>query len=141
LRLDFDFVSEEILNFWGSEFDDTLVFNIMANGQTHEVFRTSVNRIPRDRWVDTGYDLFPGGDITAHHIGWTELSIDISAFNSFVLEVRIWDVGDSEFDSAVLLDNIRFTETRGAMPMQPATAELPSVPTGGWPPRNHTTSH
>jgi hypothetical protein len=117
LRLDYNFVSEEVESFWGSIFDDTMTISIISGGQSREVFRSSVNSVPRNQWHNTFHDLFPGGDSVAHHTGWQELSIYIGNLTSFTLEVRVWDMGDSAFDSSVLLDNLRFTVTPGVMPL------------------------
>jgi hypothetical protein len=128
LMFDFNFVTEEVQSYYGSQFDDTVIINIIADGVTHEIYRTSVNSVPLSQWISTGQDLFPGGDIVAHQIGWRELTIDISAYNTFTLEVRIYDIGDSLYDSAALLDNVRFSQTPGTTVLEQPDEPLMIIP-------------
>ena len=126
LTLDYNFVSEEPMTFVGTQFDDTLIFNLIKDGSTEEMKRETINT---SQWICIGcgsempknsnaecctgpeFDYFPGGKKSTYHTGWKPLSIEVSELTDFTLEIRIFDKGDSAFDSAVLLDNLRFTDS------------------------------
>ncbi len=102
LKFRYNFVSEEPLEFVGSDFDDKFDLIIDTNVTTVE----SVNAA---EWKELGGDYFQGGDSTTYQTGWQEKIIDLgSNIGSLInLKFRVSDVGDSAFDSAVLIDNIR----------------------------------
>ena len=56
----------------------------------------------------TGIDFY-GGDETTFMTGWKEIEYDISSYSgkTVTLFFRVWDKGDSIYDTAVLIDSIR----------------------------------
>jgi len=111
LIFDYNFVSEEPMEYVGSIYDDTLLFIVKVNGTENVVRRESVNT---SNWLYLGGNYFYGGDDTTYHTGWKTLTIDFNSIagittNTLIeLEIRIFDQGDSIYDSAVLVDNLRW---------------------------------
>lgn len=115
LTLDYNFISEEPMEFVNSIYDDTLIFSVIEkNGVEHEIKRLTVNTA---QWKYLGGNYFPSGDSTTYHTGWMGLTIDVSAYTEFTLVTNIYDLGDSIFDSAVLVDNLRFTNSNTSSAM------------------------
>lgn len=113
LSFDYDFVSEEPMEYVGSKYDDTLQIyvNYTLDGQNFSkmVVQETVNS---SAWVYLGGNYFNGGDDTTYHTTWKTYSIDLTPemINAGSIEVlvKVWDQGDSIYDSAVLVDNFRF---------------------------------
>ena len=55
-----------------------------------------------------GIDFY-GGDETTFMTGWKEVEFDISSYSgeTVTLFFRVWDKGDSIYDTAVLIDSIQ----------------------------------
>lgn len=107
LQFSYDFISEEPMEYVGSSYDDKFMVRINdSQGKTlySEVFE-SVNK---SAWYPVGGINFDGGDSTTYHTLWKTGEIDISAYCNSLIEIEfiVCDVGDSTYDSAVLLDNI-----------------------------------
>jgi hypothetical protein len=108
LVFDWNFLSEEFLNWCGQGFDDEFVARV--NGL--EVYRRSVEGLCGSPLTPLpGFVLAYGDDVFA--TGWQNGSIDLtpllgSGATSVDLEFGVADGGDSIVDSAVLLDRIRF---------------------------------
>ena len=51
LTLDYNFVSEEPMTFVGTQFDDTLIFNLIKDGSTEEMKRETINT---SQWICIG---------------------------------------------------------------------------------------
>ncbi|MEE1065968.1 MAG: choice-of-anchor L domain-containing protein [Acutalibacteraceae bacterium] len=103
---DYDFVSEEPLEFVNSSYDDKLFISIIdANGKEKVYVNETINT---STWIYLGEDYFNGGDETTYHTGWTEKSIDVSSYKGqfITFKIRVCDIGDSKYDTAVLVDNI-----------------------------------
>lgn len=107
LRFDWNFLSEEFLEYCGTIFDDTFQVQICVNGDCTTAFRTSVNELCRNRGqlskADFGFDR---GDV--YKTGWRTQTINISNFAGKSVDVRFFstDRGDSRYDTAILLDRI-----------------------------------
>lgn len=102
LKFRYNFVSEEPLEFVGSVFNDK--FDLIIGTNT-----TTVESINGSNWIELGGNFFDGGDSTTYHTGWKEMTVDLSSnINTLIsLQFKVSDVGDSAYDSAVLIDNIR----------------------------------
>ena len=51
---------------------------------------------------------FEDGDNTAYHTGWKTVTVDISEYQGQYITIRfvVFDVGDSIYDTAALIDNV-----------------------------------
>lgn len=103
LKFQYDFVSEEPLEWVNSSYDDR--FELVVDG-TNTTLLENVNNA---EWKLLGGDYFQGGDETTYHTGWKERTIDLSNYIGSLVEIKfiVSDVGDSIYDSAALIDNIR----------------------------------
>lgn len=106
LSLEYNFVTEEYPEFVGSIYDDYLQIKLITPSGDIPVVFESVNS--SSFTTVEGID-FPGGDNTVGMTGWKTASIDVSAFagTEVMLYIFIEDVGNREYDSVVLLDNIK----------------------------------
>lgn len=102
LKFRYDFVSEEPMEWVNSSFDDK--FELTVGGDV-----TVIENVNKSKWIELGGDYFQGGDYTTFHTGWKEFTIDLSEhIGSLIdLQFKVYDVGDSQWDSAALIDNIR----------------------------------
>ncbi|MCM1561819.1 MAG: hypothetical protein NC123_20150 [Butyrivibrio sp.] len=81
------------------------IYDTDGNGFT-EVACESVNT---SSWqVVSGID-FDGGDSTAYQTGWKTIKIDVSSYSGqeVILSFDVCDKGDSAYDTAALIDNVR----------------------------------
>ena len=106
LTIEYDFVSEEPMEYVNSSYDDNLYISIIDETGNEEIFVTET--VNSSTWEYLGEDYFTGGDKTTYHTGWKKKTIDLSKYRGkfITLKVRVFDVGDSAYDSAVLIDNI-----------------------------------
>lgn len=106
LRLTYDVVSEEPLEFVGSIFNDE--FQVLLDGTI--IAQESVNT---STWLPIGGIDFAGGDNTTFHTGFKTISVDLTPFRGQIVELAIqtFDVGDSIYDTAALVDAIEITTT------------------------------
>ncbi len=107
LRFDYDFISEEPMEYVGSQFDDNFGIQISKGGDT--VLNKTYESINTSKWELIEGINFAGGDDTAFHTDWKSAEVDISAYNGDVITLRfiIYDVGDQIYDSACVIDNVR----------------------------------
>jgi len=129
LYYDVQFLSAEYPEYIGSEYNDELTisvdspsmglssyvinvnsgdFILEANdipGTGFDIFATSGNPMLVD-WVDTT-PIYPGSDAGATALIGREHPV--APLEQVTLTINIKDVGDSQFDSAAFIDNIRFT--------------------------------
>ena len=125
LRFDWNFSSEELIEYCHTAFDDPFVVELVANpGQVNEyeieLFRQEVDTVcddvqPTKLYFDQsrpGCVPGPGNDCLVHSTGWREATIDLTAIAAAEggepvrLRFSNTDSADSIFDSAVLLDGI-----------------------------------
>jgi len=131
LRFDWNFSSEELVEYCNSVYDDPFVVELIVNPgqlgeQTIELFYQDVDTVcdsvnPTKLYFDqsvpgcvsSASGVGSGGnDCLVHSTGWREATIDISAEAAanggepVVLRFSNTDSADSIFDSAVLLDGI-----------------------------------
>ncbi|MCB5247063.1 MAG: Ig-like domain-containing protein [Candidatus Cloacimonetes bacterium] len=108
LSIKWNFISEEFMEWVGSQYQDYLTFALVdSTGATHTLFHETI-----DSFV--GYGLtnctppisFDQGG--CYMTGWRQFVADISAYHGQIVRLRIsaGDVGDSIYDSACLLDEI-----------------------------------
>jgi hypothetical protein len=129
LAFDWNFSSEEFIEWCGSQFDDSFRVEIRTDGGPGPAnfFSESVNTLcgavsPTTLAFDQsgpgctpteGVGMGTGGnDCKVWSRGWQSQSIDLSPFASepnkaVLLSLTTSDRGDSSFDTAVLIDNIR----------------------------------
>ena len=111
IHFSYNVVSEEPMEWVGSEFNDQFrVVLIDASGNEVELAYESINTSTWIEIVGSQSDggMFDGGDSTAFHTDWKLIDFDISEFagQSVTIQFRVWDVGDSAYDTAALIDNI-----------------------------------
>lgn len=118
LTVKWNFLSEEFLEWIGSEFQDYFEIIIKTqDGTESQVLYRSVDDIAAEYHADTAHagDLirvspsisFGNGDV--YMTNWKTSTFDISAYRGQIIVVilRCGDVGDSAFDTAILLDAIK----------------------------------
>ncbi len=110
LSFSYDVVSEEPMEFVHTQFDDRFVVRLLDRDGNilHEFLEETVNT---SQWYELqSEDLdFEGGDETIYHTTWKEVSFDISAYNDnlVTLQFVVYDMGDSIYDTAAIIDNVK----------------------------------
>jgi len=116
LTFSYNMISEEVTEYVGSQFDDAFaVYAILYDGTKVELLRNSINTAT---WKDSASEQltsinFPGGDNTTYQTGWNFCDIDLSdlGINPLTIDSIVFavtDVGDSAFDTVVLIDDVEF---------------------------------
>ena len=105
---DYNFVSEEPMEYVGSVFNDNFVAYVIVNNngvlEQIEVTRNSINTA---EWIKLNGVDFTDGDSTCYKTGWINVQIDVSGYDNITgVAFAVSDVGDSIFDTAVLIDNV-----------------------------------
>lgn len=112
LSFDYDFISEELMEFYQTAFNDQLLITLSGCEQGNYVTRTVLTEsVNGSDWIYLGGNYFYDGDETTYHTGWKNAKIDISSFDNgtdLTISVKVWDEGDSIYDSAVAIDNFIF---------------------------------
>jgi subtilisin family serine protease len=109
LRFSYNYVTEEYPEFVGSQYNDDLTVTLITPGGTR--IPLAFESVNTTGWTPISGIDFPGGDATVGQSGWktTKVNVpiaDLQGASTFQLEIS--DRGDDIYDSAVLLDNIRF---------------------------------
>lgn len=111
LELYYDFISEEPMEYIGSKYDDKFEIQILDTNDNilHSEVLESVNK---STWYSVENINFEGGDDTVYHTGWKKGKIDISAYQNKTIKIRflVYDIGDSVYDSAVVIDNVNWSK-------------------------------
>ncbi|HPG32196.1 MAG TPA: choice-of-anchor L domain-containing protein, partial [bacterium] len=118
LELTYNFVSEEPLEYLNSKYDDYYkILVITPSGDTVLVDSGSINFFSDESFWNPADINFDGGDNTAYYIGWQTKSLNLSQYISsegkrkgYTLIIIVGDKGDSIYDSALLIDNIKLVE-------------------------------
>ncbi len=111
LTFKYDVVSEEPMEYVGSSYDDKFrAVLIDEDGNEIELAYETVNA---SSWTaisgsQSAGGMFDGGDETAYHTGWKSINHQITSLagQTITLKFRVWDVGDSIYDTAALIDSI-----------------------------------
>ncbi len=118
LRLAWNLFSEEFLEWCDSVNQDAFdVYLVDDAGTTHPLFRRRIEDLC-DQVTPAGiaFDQQPGeGDAGVYTTGWHELAVGIAAHagKTVTLHLAVTDVGDSLYDTAVLLDGIAIGSAAG----------------------------
>lgn len=104
LKFRYDVISEEPLEFVGSQFDDQFEVTLGPAGTPTTVVTETVNS---SAWFPIGGINFAGGDDTVFHTGWKNVTVDLTPYRGMVvtLNVHTFDRGDSIYDTAAVCDN------------------------------------
>ena len=106
LSFDYNVVSEEPMEYVGSQYDDKMYAEIIAqDGTKSTICAESVNA---STWVSVSGINFEGGDSTCYETGWRTIEVDMSQYQGQFVTIRfvVYDVGDSAYDTAALIDNV-----------------------------------
>ena len=115
LRFDWNFFSEEFKEYCNSQYQDTFkvvmcevkdVNGTMSKSNCSTLFIKTIDDLCGS--VHKVSNTFDQGDVYA--TGWQTQEVDISSYagKSISLQFYATDVGDSVYDSAILIDNIKF---------------------------------
>ncbi len=106
LTFDYNVVSEEPMEYVGSQYDDKFQCTIQLLSETKIIAQESVNA---STWLPVDGINFDGGDATTFMTGWKNIVFDVSSYQDqyVTLKFHVWDVGDSIYDTAALIDNIK----------------------------------
>ena len=106
LTLRYNVISEEPMEWIGDEYDDEFTANIYSGTNCTNVLRESTNT---STWYRTNITNFYGGDNTMYETKWKTVSIDVSQYSgkAIKLEFNMNNIGDDNYDSAVLIDNVK----------------------------------
>lgn len=108
IEFSYDVVSEEPMEFVGTEFDDIFQADILdTNGNILETL--AYESVNTSEWFAIDGIDFPGGDDTTYHTRWQTVSSDaIAKYRGqlVVLRFTVQDAGDSIYDTAAIIDSI-----------------------------------
>jgi len=107
LMFDYNLVSEEPMEYVDSEYDDRLAVVLTIEGSAQTILSAGVND---SSWNAVSGIDFTGGDSTTFMTGWETVTASlegVDAQSTILLNFSIGDVGDSDYDTAALIDNIR----------------------------------
>ncbi|MCJ7577483.1 MAG: choice-of-anchor L domain-containing protein [candidate division Zixibacteria bacterium] len=119
LTFKYDFLSEEFKKYCGTAYQDYFEITIDSGGGETVLFYKNIDDLCGEVTQATGihFDQEPPDPEDPNEkedgvwrTGWTTESIDISSYagKSVILIFKCGDIGDSIFDTAVLLDEIKF---------------------------------
>lgn len=107
LSFTYNVVSEEPMEYVNSQFDDKFWAELVTSDKntTHVLAQESVNEAT---WYAIDEIDFDGGDSTTYETKWKTVSYDLSAYQNQLVTIRfiVYDVGDSIYDTAALIDNV-----------------------------------
>jgi hypothetical protein len=107
ITFDYAFVTEEWPEFVGTQFNDSMTITMITpSGATVTLANETVNGSAFT--AVTGIN-FPGGDNTTGWTGWKTKTITVPVTaGPGTYRVFVTDAGDDIYDSAVIIDKIRF---------------------------------
>lgn len=107
LSFEYDVVSEEPMEWIDSSYDDKFYARILdSQGNIDkEIVSETINS---STWYSISGIDFDGGDSTCYHTKWKKKSVDISKYRgkAITLQFVTFDVGDSNYDTAALVDAV-----------------------------------
>ncbi len=108
ITMDYNLISEEPMEWVDSEYDDH--FKVTLIDPSNQSETVAMHTISQSDWhADPDINL-DGGDSTAYMTGWRSVSADVSDFagiGAVQIQIEVVDEGDSEYDTVVLLDNVK----------------------------------
>ena len=111
LSFTYNVVSEEPFEYVGSQYDDKFLVNI--KDEKAEKTQITFESVNTSVWLNEKIPEinFEGGDETTYQTGWKTVSYDISQYAGKIitLEFVVFDVGDSIYDTAALIDNAKLS--------------------------------
>ncbi|MDE6208051.1 MAG: hypothetical protein K2M73_00010 [Lachnospiraceae bacterium] len=110
LEFTYNVVSEEPMEYVGSQFDDKFEIQIL-DSHDNILYSEVVESVNTSIWYPISGIDFDGGDHTTYHTQWKTKSIDISEYQNELIKIKfmVYDVGDSIYDTAVIIDNINIS--------------------------------
>lgn len=110
LSFAYDVVSEEPMEFVNSGYDDKFLATLVTeNGDEIILASETVNSSSWHKIAGSMPDggMFDGGDGTTYHTGWKHIQYNVTPYigQSVTLKFHVWDVGDSAYDTAAVIDN------------------------------------
>ncbi|MBN2171466.1 MAG: choice-of-anchor L domain-containing protein [Candidatus Krumholzibacteriota bacterium] len=113
LRFAYNYFSEEFLEWCGSQFQDYFQVSLTPRGGVEIVlFEVQIDDLCDSvEPASIKFDQGPHGSdpVGVYRTGWIEVEIDVTAYAGQTVELRFaaGDIGDSIYDSAILIDAIR----------------------------------
>ncbi|MBR2784042.1 MAG: S-layer homology domain-containing protein [Firmicutes bacterium] len=108
LEFSYDVVSEEPMEYVGTQYNDVFQVDILnTNGDILETI--AYESVNTSKWYAINGIDFPGGDQTTYHTRWIDVSSDtIKKYREKLVVIRftVQDAGDAIFDTAALIDNV-----------------------------------
>ena len=109
LEFRYNFISEEFKEWCGAGYQDYFLATLIGNNSTATFLNMNVDTLCAT--VVPVSINFAGGDATTFMTGWQTAVVDVSAYAGsgvpIVLRLTVGDVGDSAYDTAVLIDKVR----------------------------------
>lgn len=103
----YNVISEEPMEWVGTRFDDYFVMTVDINDKKTTVVEKRINN---SSWIPIGGIDFAGGDNTTFMTGWNTQTFDLGEIkkdDKVQIEFRVGDKGDSRYDTAALIDDIK----------------------------------
>jgi hypothetical protein len=107
LTFDYNVTSEEPMEYVSSEYDDKFMVQILDK-DGNVLQQIAYESINTSTWIAMSGVDFEGGDGTVYQTDWHNVTIDISAYSNQFITLRfiVYDVGDSAYDTAAVIDNV-----------------------------------
>lgn len=110
LEFTYDIISEEPMEYVGSKYDDKFEIQIL-DSKDNILYSEIIESVNSTNWYLISGINFDGGDNTVYHTHWKTKSIDISDYQNQIIKIKflVYDVGDSAYDTAALIDNVKLS--------------------------------
>ncbi|PZD97215.1 hypothetical protein DNH61_03845 [Paenibacillus sambharensis] len=111
ITFDYNMISEEPMEWVDSEYDDR--FRVTITGEGQEPVTLHEQTVSEAQWRAVPDVNLDGGDNTAYMTGWMRVSADVSSFagaGAVRIQLEVLDEGDIEYDTVVLLDDVKHRE-------------------------------
>lgn len=107
LQFDYNLISEEPMEYIYSEYDDRLEVFVVVDGNEQLILLQGVNN---STWQAVSGIDFAGGDSTTYQTGWKTFTYPLASVPqgaNIEIKFQVSDVGDSVYDTAAIIDNVR----------------------------------